>query len=125
VLDLDPYGRPLAVGRTAEEGIPIAERILVALHYYQPLVGATGVGFRLHRTTLYNSIYRFDDDLLVNQHALGVHGYQAPILHIRAGGDLAGIYERSFEAAWAAGVPYRPDETGPIALTDPTSAKVA
>ncbi|MDX2817537.1 hypothetical protein PV410_34245 [Streptomyces sp. PA03-5A] len=35
-----------------------------------------GVEVRSHDTILYNSIYRFDDDVLVNPHVLG-----APALH--------------------------------------------
>jgi hypothetical protein len=31
-----------------------------------------GVEFRLHRTVLYNSIYRADDQVLVNTHVFGL-----------------------------------------------------
>ena len=33
----------------------------------------------LHRTVLYNSIYRADDQLLVNQHTYGIPAAQAPV----------------------------------------------
>ena len=66
--------------------------------------------FHLHRTTLYNSIYRFDDQMMINQHAYGTYGYMAPILHLRKveGADLFTMYERSFELAWAESYPYDP-----------------
>jgi hypothetical protein len=37
--------------------------------YYKPYAGYPGINFKLHRTTLYNSIFWFDDDMLVNTHA--------------------------------------------------------
>lgn len=83
-----------------EEGIP--GRVRMALAYYRPLMDVEGITFHLHRTTLYNSIYRFDDQMMVNQHAFGTYGYMAPILHLRKidSGDLFALYERSFEMAW-------------------------
>ena len=64
--------------------------------------------FHLHRTTLYNSIYRFDDDMMINQHAYGTYGYIAPILHLRRvdGAELFALYERSFDLAWRESFPY-------------------
>jgi hypothetical protein len=107
----DPASPEVAL-RGREEGMPegIPGRVRMALAYYRPLVGAPGVTFHLHRTTLYNSIYRFDDDMMVNQHAYGTYGYMAPILHLRRvdGGELFGLYERSFELAWQESFPYEP-----------------
>jgi hypothetical protein len=90
------------------EGIP--GRIRMALAYYRPLVGVPGVTFHLHRTTLYNSIYRFDDQMMINQHAYGTYGYMAPILQLRKveGADLFAMYERSFDMAWAESYLYNP-----------------
>ncbi len=90
--------------RGEEEGMAeeIPMRVSMSLHYFRALAGADGVDLRLHRTTLYNSFYRFDDEMLVNQHALGVYGYQAPILHLRDSGqgDLFSTYCRSLEQGW-------------------------
>jgi hypothetical protein len=82
------------------EGIP--GRIRMALAYYRPLVDVEGVEFRLHGTSLYNSIFRYDDQMLVNQHIYGAYGYVAPILHLRkvAGADLFDTYMKSFELVW-------------------------
>lgn len=106
---------PEAVRRGVEERLfeAIPGRIKMAIAYYSPLLNLSGIEFRLHRTTLYNSIFRFDDHMLVNQHAYGVYGYLAPILHLRRieGGDLFDMYAQSFERIWAAA--YAPDdETG-------------
>lgn len=80
----------------------IPGRIRMALAYYRPLVGVDGIEFRLHATSLYNSIFRYDNQMLVNQHIYGTYGYIAPILHLRrmAGADLFETYMRSFELIW-------------------------
>jgi transcriptional regulator with XRE-family HTH domain len=87
-------------------------RIRMALAYYRPLAAVEGVTFHLHRTALYNSIFRYDDQMLVNQHIYGTYGYIAPILHLRRveGADLFDTYMRSFEMVWGQSYPYRPDK---------------
>ncbi len=88
--------------RAEEEDIPVPDRIRMALAYYRSLVGAPGVEFHLHDTTLYNSIYRFDDQMMINQHIYGTYGYMAPILHLRKveTSDLFATYEKSFDLVW-------------------------
>lgn len=97
---------PEAARRGVEERLfdAIPGRIKMAIAYYNPLFDLPGIDFRLHRTTLYNSIFRFDDHMLINQHAYGVYGYLAPILHLRRieGGDLFDMYAQSFERVWTA-----------------------
>jgi hypothetical protein len=80
----------------------IPGRIRMALAYYRPLIDVDGVEFRLHGTSLYNSIFRYDDEMLVNQHIYGTYGYVAPILHLRKtpGADLFETYMKSFELVW-------------------------
>ena len=51
------------------------------LSYYQQL--PDGVELRLHDTPLYNSIYRFDDEMLVNVHAYGILAAYTPVMHLR------------------------------------------
>ncbi|WP_410583694.1 hypothetical protein [Amycolatopsis sp. lyj-108] len=77
-------------------------RIRMALAYYRPLVGIDGIDFRLHGTSLYNSIFRYDNQMLVNQHIYGTYGYIAPILHLRksSAGDLFDTYMRSLNLVW-------------------------
>ena len=65
------------------------------------------MGIRLHDTTLYNSIFRFDNDMLVNTHVYGLPAAHAPVMHLRRldGGELFDIYEGSFQAVWDVAVP--------------------
>jgi hypothetical protein len=88
-----------------------AGRIQMAMAYYRPLLGVPGVEFHLHRTTLYNSIYIYDDQMLLNMHVYGMYGYLAPILHLRRdpAGDLFDMYARSLELVWAKSYPFTPE----------------
>jgi hypothetical protein len=53
-------------------------------------------------TTLHNSIFWFDDDMLVNTHVYGVPAHFAPTLHLRhlSSGTLFQTYARSFDRVW-------------------------
>lgn len=99
---------PAVADRGAEEGIADAmpAKIRNALVHYRPLV-REGVEIRLHRTVLYNSLYRADDELLVNTHVYGVPAARAPVLHLDAGpgSDIATTYLDSFERIWGSATP--------------------
>ncbi|MFG2137286.1 helix-turn-helix domain-containing protein [Streptomyces sp. NPDC048650] len=90
--------------RGADEGIgdAMASKIRNALMNYRGLFGLPGVEFRLHSTTLYNSIYRADNELLANGHVYGVGAYLAPVLHLQRvpGGELFDTYAESVERVW-------------------------
>ncbi len=100
---------PEVAQRGADEGIDdgMAARIKNAIVTYRPISGLDTVEVRLHRTVLYNSIYRGDDHLLVNTHVYGTPAPQAPVLHLRrvAGGDMVTTYLASFERVWAEATP--------------------
>ncbi|WP_216205477.1 DUF5919 domain-containing protein [Amycolatopsis aidingensis] len=105
----DPNSREVS-RRSMEEGIgkaTLAAKVRNALAFYRPLDGAPGVEIRCHSTTLYNSIYRFDDEMLVNTHVYGFMAGHAPLLHLRrlSGGDLFETYSESFESVWSTGKP--------------------
>ena len=94
-----------AVGRRGAEeqiGDALAARIRMSMTYLEPALKAPAVDARVHATTLYNSIFRFDDDLLVNMHAYGAVAAQSPVMHVRriAGGRLFAHYLSSFERVW-------------------------
>ncbi|MEV0811335.1 XRE family transcriptional regulator [Micromonospora sp. NPDC050200] len=95
--------------RSIEEGAPdvMAAKIRNVMQYYDRLQGVKGVEVRHHRTTLYNSIYRFDEEMLVNAHVLGFPAPHAPVMHLRklAGGDLFGTYADSFDRVMSASDP--------------------
>jgi transcriptional regulator with XRE-family HTH domain len=101
----DPASEAVAL-RSAEERLGegvLAARIEYGLVPYTPLVGTPGIEFRYHATTLYNSLFRFDDEMIVNTHVYGVPGAHAPGLHLRklAAGDLFATYAKSFTDVWA------------------------
>jgi hypothetical protein len=52
---------------------------------------------------LYNSIYRADNQLLVNQHSYGVPAAHSPIFSLRKveGGEMSTGYLTSFERIWS------------------------
>jgi transcriptional regulator with XRE-family HTH domain len=78
-------------------------KIRNALENYRELyTDHPDVAFRLHDTTLYNSLYRADDDMLVNPHVYGIGAYMAPVFHLRRlpGGGLFDTYANSIEQTW-------------------------
>lgn len=103
---------PEVAKRGAEEGIgeAMAGKIRNVLAFYAPLRDVPNVLVRFHRTTLYNSIYRFDDEMLVNTHVFGFPAAHAPVLHLRrlSGGDLFDTYADSFDRVWSTGLPAWP-----------------
>ncbi|MCP9949070.1 DUF5919 domain-containing protein [Actinomadura madurae] len=100
----DPDGACVAE-RGSDEGVgeSMAAKIRNALVHYRALREVAGVEIRLHDTVLYNSVYRADDDLLVNPHAYGIAASHAPVLHLRRteDGDMASTYLESFERVWS------------------------
>ncbi|WP_308166503.1 XRE family transcriptional regulator [Actinomadura sp. NEAU-AAG7] len=104
----DPDGACVAE-RGSDEGVgeSMAAKIRNALVHYRALREMDGVEIRLHDTVLYNSIYRADDDLLINPHAYGIAASHAPVLHLRRAedGDMASTYLESFDRVWAGASP--------------------
>lgn len=105
VLLGDPES-PAIERRSVEEGAPgvMAAKIRQVQGYYKRLEGVPGVQVRYHDTALYNSIYRFDDEMMVNMHVLGFPAPHAPVMHLRrlSGGDLFGTYADSFDRVLSA-----------------------
>jgi transcriptional regulator with XRE-family HTH domain len=101
------------VKRDAEREIGggVAGRILAVLAHYRPLKDL--VGIRLHDTPLYNSIYRFDDDMLINVHVYGLLAAYTPVIRIRRiDGQYFSTYTESFERVWASARQLDPSEQG-------------
>lgn len=94
-------------GREEQFGHGIESRCRLALMHYQPLRDTPGVERRTHDTTLYNSIYRADDQMIVNAHVWGANAYGAPVWHLRrhGGGGLFDTYAESFDAVWRTAIP--------------------
>lgn len=89
-------------GQEETFGHGIESRCRLALLHYRPLVEVPGIELRTHATTLYNSLYRADDQVLVNAHVWGVNAYGAPVWHLRrnSGGGVFDTYAESFSAVW-------------------------
>jgi hypothetical protein len=90
--------------RGQEEGIgdAIAAKIRNALRLYHSLCASENVEIRLHQAILYNSIYRADDQLLVNQHVYGAPAAHSPVFCFRGSekGSMTADYIDSFEYIW-------------------------
>jgi transcriptional regulator with XRE-family HTH domain len=101
---------PNVAERGANEGIDetMAAKVRTSIVLFRKLLVEPGVELRLHGTVLYNSIYRADDQLLVNTHIYGVMANNAPVFHLRKipGGEMANTYLESFERVWDGAVPY-------------------
>jgi hypothetical protein len=100
----DPDGLNVAQRGAEEEiGTALAAKIRNALVLYRPVLRQPAVELRLHDTVLYNSIYRADNQLLVNQHVFGVPAAQAPVYHLREteGEEMFPSYMASFERIWS------------------------
>ncbi|MGP3919050.1 helix-turn-helix domain-containing protein [Nonomuraea sp. 10N515B] len=103
----DPQGEQLA-SRDAEHQIGggVAGRVAAVLGYYRKHMPPS-VQIRLHDTPLYNSIYRFDDEMLVNVHVYGLLAAYTPTVHLRRmDGTWFNTYVESFERVWASARPW-------------------
>jgi hypothetical protein len=109
----DPASDAVAA-RDREEGLggTLAHKIRSALTYYRPLAGVDGCQTRLHSTTLYASLFRYDDEILANPHAYGEAASANPTLHLRRldGGQVAEHYMACFERVWETAKPWYGEE---------------
>jgi len=101
------FGDPASVAvatrdREEELGGTLSAKIRSALTYYRPLAGVDGCETRLHSTTLYASLFRYDDEIMVNPHAYGEPASANPTLHLRRldGAQIADHYIACFERVW-------------------------
>lgn len=96
--------------RDREEGISgtLAAKIRSALTYYRPLAEVDGCQVRLHSTTLYASLFRYDDEVIVNPHVYGEPASANPAFHLRRldGGTLAAHYVAAFDRVWGTAIPW-------------------
>lgn len=107
----DPDSREVQ-RRSIDEGIgkgAISAKIRNALAYFRQLDDAPGVEIRCHATTLYNSTYRYDDEMIVNPHVYGIPAPHAPALHLRrlSAGSMFETYAQSFDRVWETAKPPR------------------
>ena len=95
--------------RGQDEGVDdgLAARCRLALAYSKPIIERHPGAVRCSGKTLYASLLRFDDELLVNTHIWGNAANASPVLYLRKQSDdgVAGNYIRSFERVWATAEP--------------------
>ncbi|MET8430184.1 XRE family transcriptional regulator [Nocardia sp. NPDC004860] len=84
-------------------------RIRNALSMLGPLVDTPGCSVGLHATHLYNSVFRFDSEMIVTPYLFRARGYQHTALYLRKLSPH-GIFESfadQFEQIWGSTTPYR------------------
>lgn len=94
--------------RAEEEGLlSLPQRCQSTWEYLAETTRSPNVQIRTHQTPLYNSVYRFDDSMLVNTHSYGAYAAKSPVQHLQSvrGGRLFNYYMDSFKAVWELGSP--------------------
>jgi hypothetical protein len=106
------FGEPTSAAvelRGKEEGIGdlLSARCRLTWTYLKDVLATPGVDGRAHGSTLYASLFRFDDRLLVNAHVYGAPANHSPVYAITRvpGGRLFANYMTSFERTWATAAP--------------------
>jgi hypothetical protein len=94
-------------GEEEGSGIGMASRCKIAIDYARPILDADRDAVRVTGTTLYCSIFRFDDEVLANTHFWGNPAAESPVLHFRfrSDGGIAANVLRSFERVWGRAQP--------------------
>lgn len=76
-----------------------------------------GCEVRLHDRTLYSSLFRYDDIMLVNPPVWGQPASANPLFELKRAGDSGwfATYAQSFESVWGTARPWTPDQEGTAA----------
>ncbi|MFD6158585.1 hypothetical protein ACFWF7_41865 [Nocardia sp. NPDC060256] len=87
-------------------------RIRNALNMLGPLPQTAGCAVGLHTTHLYNSVFRFDKQMIVTPYLVRARGYQHPALHLRqlSPHGIFASYADQFEQIWESVTPYPSQE---------------
>lgn len=83
-------------------------RIRNALSMLGPLATAPGCNIGLHTTHLYNSVFRFDNQMIVTPYLVRARGFQHPALHLRqlSQHGIFASFADQVEQIWDATTPY-------------------
>lgn len=95
-----------------QEPIPIVARVETSLKSFRPLCSHDNAEIRLQRAPLYNSMYRFDNEMFVTPHLFATPGRSAPLFHLRRLGPN-GVFARfasHFELLWSQCTPVGQDQ---------------
>jgi transcriptional regulator with XRE-family HTH domain len=75
----------------------LVARIQRSLKLFEPVIGTANIDIRLQSYPMYNSIFRFDGEMLVTPHLCHDPGWLAPLFHVRQGSE-EGIFQRYLES---------------------------
>ncbi|MGI8608425.1 MAG: helix-turn-helix domain-containing protein [Candidatus Dormibacteria bacterium] len=108
---------PAVLARDEEEqmGGALSARIRTTLLYFRSLFGCPGVELRFQTAPLYNSIFRFDDQILFTPHLFGKPGSSSPLFHLRRTGAY-GMFDNlasHLESLWETTTPIPPPPPRP------------
>lgn len=99
----DPEGDACRLrGEEEEVGSLLGARSRLAINAAERWLVNSPASLRLHDATLYATILRFDNIVLLNWHLFGIPAAEAPLLHLRRA-EANGMTEtalRSFENVW-------------------------
>lgn len=102
--------------REQEEDLALTlnARIHTTLKYFRPLFACEGFDFRYQDAPLYNSLFRFDDEMLVTPHLYATPGSSAPLLHLRRLGPngLFARFTAHFDSIWERTTPVADQQSG-------------
>ena len=88
-------------------GGTLPARIQTTLYQIRDLHQCENIQIHLHRTPMYNSVFRFDDEMFVTTHLYGLHGSKAPLFHLRRLGahGIFADFASHFDNLWATTTP--------------------
>jgi hypothetical protein len=88
----------------------LVSRIHNSLMHFRGVLDCEGVDVRVYAAPLYNSVFRFDDEMFVTPHLYGTPGSWAPVLHLRrlGGGGIFDRFATHVDAVWAISHPWKP-----------------
>jgi len=111
----DPSGSAVAL-RDEEEGLSgtLSAKIRASLSYFPKVSMAPNCDIRLHNVNLYASIFRYDDQALINPHVWGRPASANPLLHVRRvdDDDMYTKYTSSFDEIWDRSMSWHPHQAG-------------
>lgn len=103
----DPASFAVAQRGRDERKDSLPHRCAATIEYLREVSEVPGLEVRTHQTTLYASIYRFDDAMYVNPHSFGLWAAESPVLHLRklSPANLFTYYAAAYERVWETGAP--------------------
>lgn len=90
-----------------QEPITLVARIKSSLQAFWPLLECPSVEVRFQDLPLYNSLFRFDDDMFVTPMLYATPGHAAPLFHLRRlrPDGMFSRFEHHFSGVWDACTP--------------------